>query len=94
MLLLFFFIKIHATVTFYCRRLGAKNCSEEGTKIVVTDFRVGHHTDFVMSERAYAGMALPNMAAALFAYDAVNTHVATATTSCLRCMSVATILIT
>ncbi|KAG8382443.1 hypothetical protein BUALT_Bualt05G0077800 [Buddleja alternifolia] len=48
------------------------HCSKEGTKVVVTDFGVGPHTDFILSVRAYANLALPNMAAELYAYGVVD----------------------
>ncbi|PIN09248.1 hypothetical protein CDL12_18171 [Handroanthus impetiginosus] len=47
-------------------------CSEEGTTVVVTDFGIGHNTDFIMSIRAYASLASPNMAPALIAYGVVD----------------------
>ncbi|KAL3817972.1 hypothetical protein ACJIZ3_003877 [Penstemon smallii] len=48
------------------------HCSEQGTKLVVTDFGVGDHTDFVLSLGAYSNLARPNMAAELYAYGVVG----------------------
>lgn len=48
-------------------------CSDEGTKVVVTDNGEGHGTDFILSSRAYAKMAKqPNMAQHLFAKGVVE----------------------
>ncbi|KAL0446374.1 UNVERIFIED_CONTAM: Expansin-like B1 [Sesamum latifolium] len=35
------------------------HCSDEGTKVVVTDYGVGDNTDFILSLRAYANLARP-----------------------------------
>ncbi|KAK6122562.1 hypothetical protein DH2020_020264 [Rehmannia glutinosa] len=48
------------------------HCSEEGTTVVVTDYGVGHDTDFILSARAYANLGRPNTAAELFAYGVVD----------------------
>ncbi|KAK4423013.1 Expansin-like B1 [Sesamum alatum] len=48
------------------------HCSDEGTKVVVTDYGEGDNTDFILSLRAYANLARPNMAAELFAYGVVD----------------------
>ncbi|KAL7111331.1 hypothetical protein ACP275_05G080900 [Erythranthe tilingii] len=48
------------------------HCSEEGTKIVVTDYGEGHETDFILSARAYSNLALPNLAAQLLAYGVID----------------------
>ncbi|KAI3453449.1 hypothetical protein Pfo_010112 [Paulownia fortunei] len=48
------------------------HCSEEGTKLVVTDYGEGDNTDFILSPRAYANLARPDMAAELFAYGVVG----------------------
>ncbi|XP_051129817.1 expansin-like B1 [Andrographis paniculata] len=48
------------------------HCSKEGTNIVVTDFAIGHYTDFVLNARAYASLALPNMASELIAYGVID----------------------
>ncbi|WMV34568.1 hypothetical protein MTR67_027953 [Solanum verrucosum] len=48
-------------------------CSDEGTKVVVTDNGEGHGTDFILSSRGYAKMAKqPNMAQHLFAKGVVE----------------------
>ncbi|XP_059302472.1 expansin-like B1 [Lycium ferocissimum] len=48
-------------------------CSEEGTKVVVTDSGEGPGTDFILSYRAYAKLAKqPNMAKHLFAKGVVE----------------------
>ncbi|CAI9759481.1 unnamed protein product [Fraxinus pennsylvanica] len=48
------------------------HCSDEGVKVVVTDYGEGDHTDFILSTRAYAKLARPNMAEELFAYGVVD----------------------
>lgn len=48
------------------------HCNEDGTKVVVTDYGEGHYTDFILSTRAYASLARPNMAAELFAFGVVD----------------------
>ncbi|XP_057775593.1 expansin-like B1 [Salvia miltiorrhiza] len=50
----------------------AAHCSDEGTEVVATDYGEGHYTDFILSTRAYANLAKPNMAADLFAYGVVD----------------------
>ncbi|KAJ8557935.1 hypothetical protein K7X08_004701 [Anisodus acutangulus] len=48
-------------------------CSEEGTKVVMTDNGEGHGTDFILSYRAYAKLAKqPNVAKQLFAKGVVE----------------------
>lgn len=39
---------------------------------MVTDYGEGDNTDFILSRRAYSKLALPNMAAELFAYGVVD----------------------
>ncbi|KAL2548025.1 Expansin-like B1 [Forsythia ovata] len=48
------------------------HCSEEGAKVVVTDYGEGDRTDFILSTRGYAKLARPNMAAELLAYGVVD----------------------
>lgn len=48
------------------------HCSEEGTKVVVTDYGEGDHTDFILSLRAYSKLARPGQAEVLFAYGVVD----------------------
>ncbi|PIN09249.1 hypothetical protein CDL12_18172 [Handroanthus impetiginosus] len=48
------------------------HCSDEGTTVVVTDFGIGDHTDFILSKRAYASLARPNKDEALIAYGVVD----------------------
>ncbi|CDP08340.1 unnamed protein product [Coffea canephora] len=47
-------------------------CSEEGTKVVATDYGQGHDTDFILSVRAYAKLAKPNVVAELFAAGVIE----------------------
>ncbi|XP_011047565.1 PREDICTED: expansin-like B1 [Populus euphratica] len=47
-------------------------CSDDGVNVVVTDYGEGDKTDFILSTRAYARMARPNMALELFAYGVVD----------------------
>lgn len=49
-----------------------QHCTEDGVKLVVTDYGEGDHTDFILSLRAYSNLALPNMAAGLFAAGVVD----------------------
>ncbi|KAL3497578.1 hypothetical protein ACH5RR_040310 [Cinchona calisaya] len=49
-----------------------KYCSEEGTKVVTTDYGEGHDTDFILSVRAYTKLARQNFAAQLFAAGVVE----------------------
>ncbi|CAK9184975.1 unnamed protein product [Ilex paraguariensis] len=49
-----------------------QHCSDEGTKVVVTDYGEGDNTDFILSLRAYAKLARPNMALELFSYGVVD----------------------
>ncbi|KAI3791026.1 hypothetical protein L2E82_04562 [Cichorium intybus] len=49
-----------------------KHCSEEGTKVVVTDHGEGDNTDFILSVRAYTKLALPGLAEELFSYGVVD----------------------
>ncbi|CAI9759477.1 unnamed protein product [Fraxinus pennsylvanica] len=49
-----------------------RECSEEGVKVLVTDYRAGGRADFIMSERAYEKLARPNMAAELSANGVVD----------------------
>ncbi|CAI9759479.1 unnamed protein product [Fraxinus pennsylvanica] len=48
------------------------HCSEEGVKVVVTDYGEGDRTDFIMSKRGFEKLAHPDMAAQLFAYGVVD----------------------
>ncbi|KAL2548026.1 Expansin-like B1 [Forsythia ovata] len=48
------------------------HCSDEGVKVVATDYGEGDRTDFIMSTRGYTKLARPNMAAELFAYGVVD----------------------
>lgn len=50
----------------------AAECSEEGVKIVVTDYGEGDNTDFILSSRAYTKLARPNTALELFSYGVVE----------------------
>ncbi|KAI5602150.1 hypothetical protein POPTR_001G151500v4 [Populus trichocarpa] len=57
----------------YQVRCKASNlCSDDGVNVVVTDYGEGDKTDFILSTRAYARMARPNMALELFAYGVVD----------------------
>ncbi|EEF31157.1 Major pollen allergen Ory s 1 precursor, putative [Ricinus communis] len=47
-------------------------CNDDGVNVVVTDYGEGDKTDFILSSRAYARLARPNMAAELFAYGVVD----------------------
>lgn len=48
-------------------------CSEDGTTVVVTDHGEGAHiADFVLSQNAFAEMALPDMASKLFSYGVIG----------------------
>ncbi|KVH89758.1 Barwin-like endoglucanase [Cynara cardunculus var. scolymus] len=49
-----------------------KCCSEDGVKVVVTDHGEGDNTDFILSVRAYAKLALPGLAAELISYGVVD----------------------
>ncbi|XP_052208850.1 expansin-like B1 [Diospyros lotus] len=49
-----------------------KICSTDGVRVVVTDYGEGHGTDFILSDRAYSKLAVPNAALELFPYDAVD----------------------
>ncbi|KAL3497579.1 hypothetical protein ACH5RR_040311 [Cinchona calisaya] len=49
-----------------------EHCTEEGTKVVVTDYGEGDRTDFVLSTAAYGKLARPYMAEKLFAYGVVD----------------------
>ncbi|XP_027083305.1 expansin-like B1 [Coffea arabica] len=49
-----------------------EHCTEEGTKVVVTDYGEGDKTDFVLSTAAYGRLARPYMAEHLFAYGVVD----------------------
>ncbi|KAL8242464.1 hypothetical protein R6Q59_012766 [Mikania micrantha] len=50
----------------------SQHCSEDGTKVVVTDHGEGDNTDFVLSARAYNKLALPGQAEILFSYGVVD----------------------
>ncbi|KAE8678635.1 Expansin-like B1 [Hibiscus syriacus] len=47
-------------------------CTDNGVKIVVTDYGEGDYTDFILSTRAYVMMAQSDFAAHLFAYGVVD----------------------
>ncbi|GFP96488.1 expansin-like b1 [Phtheirospermum japonicum] len=48
-------------------------CSEDGTKVLVTDYGEGHYTDFIVSVNGFASLAAsPNTAPQLFAYGVVD----------------------
>lgn len=47
-------------------------CTDDGVNVVVTDYGEGDKTDFILSPRAYARMAHPNMAVELIAYGVVD----------------------
>ncbi|KAA8526002.1 hypothetical protein F0562_007898 [Nyssa sinensis] len=58
-----------------CYQVRCKNpqyCSEDGAKIVVTDYGEGDRTDFILSLRAYTKLARPNMVVELQAYGVVD----------------------
>lgn len=57
---------------FQVRCKYAPHCSEEGTKVVVTDHGEGDHTDFILSPRAYNKLARPGQAEILFSYGVVD----------------------
>ena len=47
-------------------------CADEGVNIVVTDYGEGDKTDFILSTRAYAKLARPNVVSQLFSYGVVD----------------------
>ncbi|KAI7988971.1 Expansin-like B1 [Camellia lanceoleosa] len=47
-------------------------CTEDGVRVVVTDYSEGDKTDFILSTRAYSRLARPNAALDLFAYGVVD----------------------
>ncbi|KAF5942851.1 hypothetical protein HYC85_020493 [Camellia sinensis] len=47
-------------------------CTEDGVRVVVTDYGEGDKTDFILSTRAYSRLARPNAALDLFAYGVVD----------------------
>ncbi|KAK7850724.1 expansin-like B1 [Quercus suber] len=47
-------------------------CADEGVNIVVTDYGEGDKTDFILSPRAYAKLARPNVVLQLFSYGVVD----------------------
>lgn len=49
-----------------------KCCSQDGAKVVVTDHGEGDNTDFILSVRAYAKLAVPGLAAELLSYGVVD----------------------
>ncbi|XP_052210621.1 expansin-like B1 [Diospyros lotus] len=49
-----------------------KICSNDGVRVVVTDHGEGDRTDFILSPRAYARLAVPNAASKLFPYGVVD----------------------
>lgn len=56
----------------YQVRCKASQCTDEGVNVVVTDYGEGDRTDFILSTRAYARLARPNVALELFAYGVVD----------------------
>jgi len=56
----------------YQARCTGPACSEDGVKVVATDYGEGDNTDFILSLRAYSKLARPNMAEQLFACGVVN----------------------
>lgn len=49
-----------------------QHCSDDGTRVVVTDYGEGDRTDFILSTRAYASLARPVAVKELFAYGVVD----------------------
>nr|XP_027083876.1 expansin-like B1 [Coffea arabica] len=49
-----------------------EDCSEEGTRVVVTDYGEGDKTDFILSQAAFESLARPYKAQHLFAYGVVG----------------------
>lgn len=47
---------------FQIRCKDSKVCSKEGSKVILTDLNYNNHTDFVLSAKAFAGMARKGMA--------------------------------
>ncbi|KAK9984800.1 hypothetical protein SO802_034325 [Lithocarpus litseifolius] len=47
-------------------------CADEGANVVVTDYGEGDKTDFILSPRAYAKLARPNVELQLFSYGVVD----------------------
>ncbi|KAG8659516.1 expansin-like B1 [Manihot esculenta] len=47
-------------------------CTDDGVNVVATDYGEGDNTDFILSTRAYARLANPNMVLDLFAYGVVD----------------------
>ncbi|CAL5429586.1 unnamed protein product [Camellia sinensis] len=47
-------------------------CTKDGVRVVVTDYGEADKTDFILSTRAYARLARPNVASKLFAYGVVD----------------------
>ncbi|GMQ04659.1 hypothetical protein CsSME_00050005 [Camellia sinensis var. sinensis] len=47
-------------------------CTEDGVRVVVTDYGEGDKTDFILSTRAHSRLARPNAALDLFAYGVVD----------------------
>ncbi|THG03169.1 hypothetical protein TEA_016076 [Camellia sinensis var. sinensis] len=47
-------------------------CTEDGVRVVVTDYGEGDKTDFIISTRSYSRLARPNAALDLFAYGVVD----------------------
>ncbi|CDP08341.1 unnamed protein product [Coffea canephora] len=47
-------------------------CTEEGTTVVVTDFAIGHGTDFVLSFEAFVKLARTNMGRLLIALGVID----------------------
>lgn len=47
-------------------------CSDEGVKIVVSDYGEGDRTDFILSPRAFVRLARANVALELLAYGVID----------------------
>lgn len=47
-------------------------CSEDGVRVVVTDYGEGDKTDFILSTQAYSRLARPEATKELFAYGVVD----------------------
>lgn len=47
-------------------------CNSNGVNVVVTDFGVGHDTDFILNAPSFAKLAQPGLASQLMAYGVVD----------------------
>ncbi|KAG6670711.1 hypothetical protein I3843_Q043300 [Carya illinoinensis] len=57
---------------YHVRCTTPQYCSEDGVNVVVTDYGEGDKTDFILSPRAYARLARPNVALELFARGVID----------------------